>query len=200
MRYIRMAQGKFWAWVVVSLLVGLGLGLGIMLWNSAANTSRVAALEARLSGAGSDASAAVAAAEASVTALSAQNAQLASDLSAAQSQLDAASTGSTTSTATIAVASRNVSPSTVATGGALTLTVTATGHPGSVTMRVYTTSRSFDKTYTLKRVSTSGDTETWRLAIKAPTRSGTYHYFATAILGTTRVTMPGASPKSFTVK
>lgn len=205
MQYIRMPRNKFWGWVVASLVVGLGLGLGIMLWNSSAATSRIASLEARLSGASTDASAAVsaaearaAAAEASVSSLTAQNEQLTADLAAAGGSQQA--TSATESSATIAVTSRTVTPSSVGTTGTITMTAKVTGHPGSVTMRIYTSSKNFDKTYTLKKISTSGDSETWRLAAKAPSTAGKYNYFATAIKGSERVTMAGASPKSFVVK
>lgn len=199
MRYMRIEQKKFWAWVIVSLILGLGIGLGIMAVASSGTAARIAALEASAGGTGADASATVAAAEASIAILTEQNVQLASDLAAAQAQIDAPSGGSTASTAAISVVSRTVSPSSVATGGALTLTVKVSGHPDTVTMRIYTSSKSYDKTFTLKRLSTSETSETWRSATKAPTKTGTYRYYATAILGSTRVTMPGASPKSFTV-
>jgi len=205
MQYVRMPRNKFWGWVVASLVIGLGLGLGIMFWNSSAATSRIASLEARLSGASTDASAAVsaaeartAAAEASVSSLTAQNAQLTAELAAASGSQQ--TTSATESSATIAVTSRTVTPSSVGTTGTITMTAKVTGHPGSVTMRVYTSSKSFDKTYTLKKISTSGDSETWRLAVKAPATAGKYNYFATAIKGSERVTMTGASPKSFVVK
>jgi hypothetical protein len=69
-------------------------------------------------------------------------------------------------------------------------------------MRVYNTSKSYDKVFTLKKVSGSASgTETWRLTgVKAPTPAGTYHYYATATLGSQSVTKVGASPSSFTVK
>ena len=67
-------------------------------------------------------------------------------------------------------------------------------------MRVYTSSKSFDKTFSLSRISKSGNNETWRATAKVGSKTGTYHYYATATLGSTHVTIPGASPKSFTVK
>jgi hypothetical protein len=142
----------------------------------------------------------LASAEASVTALTDQNAQLTASLDAANKKIASGkSTGSSTSTATIAVTSRVVTPSSVSTSGAITMTAKVTGHPARVTMRVYNTSKGFDQTYSLHRVSTSGNTETWRAAVKAPSKTGTYHYYATAIKGSVRKTMTGASPRSFTV-
>jgi hypothetical protein len=203
MLYFRIPRSKFWGWVVVSMLVGLAIGLVIMLVRTAGLSSQITVLQNRVNAASAGVSGTSSAAEASVTALTGQNAALTSQLAAAQAQIAAlkkGTTASTTSTGAIAVVSRVVSPSTVATAGTITLTVKVTGHPASVTMRVYTSSKSFDTTYSLKRVASSGNSETWRLVTKASTRTGTYHYYATAIRGSTRVTMPGASPRSFTVQ
>jgi hypothetical protein len=207
MPYLRIDRGKFWGWVVVSLLVGLGIGLVIMMVRTGSLSSQITVLQHQLAsattGTGTADAAALqdqlASAEASITALTQQNAQLTSDLSAAQNSSSQGSGTATNTAPTIAVVSRNVSPSTVATSGSITLTVKVTGGPSKVTMRIYTSSKSFDKTYTLKKKSTSGDTETWTLKIAAPVKAGTYHYYATAILGSTRVTLPGATPKTFTV-
>jgi cell division protein FtsB len=203
---MRIQSSKFWGWVVASLLVGLGIGLVIMLVRTGSLSNRITVLQNQIA-AGASATGTtgavqqqLAAAEASVTALTDQNATLTSDLQAAQAQLAAQGTSGTTSTTTtIAVTSRKVTPSTVATSGTITMTVKVTGSPTSVTMRVYNSSKSFDKTYTLKKVSTSGGTQTWRLAVKAPSKVGTYSYYATATKGSTHVTMKGASPSSFTV-
>lgn len=206
MAVMRIQSSKFWGWVVASLLVGLGIGLVIMLVRTGSLSNRITVLQNQIA-AGASATGTtgavqqqLAAAEASVTALTDQNATLTSDLQAAQAQLAAQGTSGTTSTTTtIAVTSRKVTPSTVATSGTITMTVKVTGSPTSVTMRVYNSSKSFDKTYTLKKVSTSGGTQTWRLAVKAPSKVGTYSYYATATKGSTHVTMKGASPSSFTV-
>ena len=208
---MRISSGKFWGWVVVSLLVGLGIGLGIMLWRTGSLSSRITVLENQVASAGADSSETVAAvqqqlaaAEASVTALADQNATLSSDLAAAQAQVaslqGAKATTSTTTTPTIAVTYRKVTPSTVATDGTITMTAKVTGSPTSVTMRVYNASKSYDKTYTLHKVSTSGGTQTWRATAKAPATVGTYRYYATANKGSTHVTMKGTSPSSFKVE
>jgi hypothetical protein len=206
MLYMRIPRNKFWGWVGVSLLAGLAIGLAIMLWRTASLGSEIKVLTNQVNSASAGASetvgsveAQLVAAETSLTALTEQNSQLASDLADAKAEIKTLKNGPTASTTAIAVVSRTVSPSTVDESGTITLTVKVSGHPSSVTMRIYTTSKSFDKTYSLRRVSTSGNSETWRLTAKAGSRSGTYHYYATAIKGSTRVTMPGASPKSFTV-
>jgi hypothetical protein len=208
---MRIPSSKFWGWVVVSLLVGLGIGLVIMLVRTGSLSNRITVLQNQIAaGANSSETAGaaqqqLAAAEASITALTDQNATLTSDLQAAQAQLagqgTSGGTTSTTTTPTIAVTSRKVTPSTVATSGTITMTVKVTGSPTSVTMRVYNSSKKtiFDKTYALKKVSTSGGTQTWRLAVKAPTKVGTYSYYATATKGSTHVTMNGVSPSSFKV-
>jgi len=206
MLYMRIPRNKFWGWVGVSLVTGLAIGLAIMLWRTASLNSQIKVLTNQVNSASAGASETVgsvetqlASAEASLTALTDENAQLTSDLAAAKAQIKTLKKSPTASTAAIAVVSRTVSPTSVDESGTITLTVKVTGHPTSVTMRIYTTSKSFDKTYSLRRASTSGNSETWRLTTKAGSKSGTYHYYATAIKGSTRVTMPGASPKSFTV-
>jgi hypothetical protein len=155
---------------------------------SAGGTESVAALQTQLS-----------AAEASVTALTDQNAQLQADLTANAGQ--SGTTDTTTSTApTLVITSRTLTPSTVATSGAMTMTAKVTGGPTSVTMRVYNSSKSYDKTFTLKKISTSGETTTWRLKATGPSKVGTYHFYATAKNGSVHVTMAGASPGTLKVK
>lgn len=207
MLYMRIPRNKFWGWVGISLFAGLAIGLAIMLWRTASLSSQIRVLTNQVNSASAGASETLgpveeqlASAETSLTALTEQNAQLATDLAAAKAEIKTLEKGSTASAATIAVVSRTVSPGTVDESGTITLTVKVNGHPTSVTMRIYTTSKSFDKTYSLRKVSTSGNSETWRLTTKAGAKAGTYRYYATAIKGSIRVTMPGASPKSFTVR
>jgi hypothetical protein len=208
MLYMRIPRNKFWAWVIVAMLCGLVIGLGIMLVQTSSLGSQIAVLKNRVNSASATTSdtaavqAQLASAEASITALTDQNTQLTADLATANQKIKSlkGSSGSTSSTSTITVTSRSVSPSTVATSGTITMTAKVTGHPASVTMRVYNTSKSFDKTYSLRRVSTSGSAETWRIAVKAPRTRATYHYYATAIKGSVRKTLAGASPGTFTVR
>jgi len=208
MAYMRIASGKFWAWVVVSLLVGLAIGLTIMLVRTGSLGDKVTVLEHQLASASAGTTETIAAiqtqlmsAEASVTALTQQNEQLSADLAAASSGSGSGSTSTATETVpALVVVSRTVTPSSVATSGAITMTAKVKGAPTTVVMRVYNSSKSFDKTYTLKKVSTSGSTQTWRLKVHAPTIKGTFHYFATAKKGSVRVTMKGVSASSFTVK
>ena len=209
MPYMRIESNKFWGWVVVSLLVGLAIGLVIMLARTSSLNGQITVLQNRVNGASANASEALASVqaqlasdEASITALTDQNVNLATQLAAAQAQVKTLkkTSSSSTSTSTVTVVSRSVSPSTVATSGSITMTVKVTGHPSSVTMRVYTSSKSFDTTYSLHRITRSGNNETWRATVKAPKKSGTYRYYATATKGSTKVTIPGASPKTFKVK
>lgn len=199
MVYMRIPRNKFWAWVVVSLLVGLGIGFGTMLSRTAGLSSQIAVLQNRVDSASSTTSETLtavqeqlASAEASVTTLRERNATLKADLAKAEKS-------PTTSSSSITVVSRAVTPATVAPAGTITMTVKVTGHPDSVTMRVYTASKSFDKTFALHRASTSGASETWTATTKAGA-AGTYNYYATAIKGSTRVSIPGASPKTFKVQ
>jgi hypothetical protein len=205
---MRISSSKFWGWVVVSLLVGLGIGLGIMMLNAGSQSSRITVLENQVASAGADASAAVAAAQAqlastdaSLVALSEQNAQLTADLTAAQAEIAAAADKpSETTTPTIAVTSRTISPSTADASATITLTAKVTGAPDHVTMRIYNSSKSYDKTFSLHKASTSGDTETWHASAKAPGLAGTYKYYATATTGSVHVTKVGASPSTLTIQ
>jgi hypothetical protein len=205
MQYMKMPQNKFWGWVIASTLLGLAIGLVIMFVSGASASNRIAALETQLAGASTDSSAALAAAEAraasaeaSVAALSDQVTQLTADLAVAQA--GGTTEPSTPATPTITVKSRTITPGTVDASHTITLTAKVTGSPSKVTMRVYNASKSYDKTYTLHKVSTSGGTQTWRATAKAPATVGSYHYYATAIKGSVRVTMPGVSPSLLKVK
>jgi len=208
MTYLRIDRNKFWGWVVVSLLVGLGIGFGTMLLLTSSRSDEVRALNNRVAAAQAD----LASADASLTALVSQNAQLTVDLDAANAQIaslqgSSSSTTtdtSTTTTATVAmkVTSRTITPSSVVASENVTLTMTAkvTGTPTKVTMRIYNASKSYDKTFTLKKVSTSGKTQTWRATTKAPTAKGTYRFFATATKAGVSVTMTGVSAGTLNVK
>jgi uncharacterized membrane-anchored protein YhcB (DUF1043 family) len=209
MPYMRIATNKFWAWVVVALLVGLGIGLLIMLARTGSLSDQIRVLRNQVAAAGTTSTASadvqsqLASDEASITALTSQNAQLTSDLAAANVQIGSQGSGSTTTTTTaptITVTSRTITPSSVHTTGTITMTAKVTGGPSKVTMRVYNSSKSFDKVYTLKKISgSSSGTETWRATASAPTKIGTYSYYATATLGSQSVTKVGASPSTFTV-
>lgn len=212
MRYLRIPSNKFWGWVVVSALFGLALGLAAMLWNGAAATSRIASLEARLSGAGIDSSATAgaaeqraASAEATVAALTEQVAQLSAQLQTANDTIaslqGAAAPTTDTGTGTLTISSRTVTPASVSTSGTITLTVKVAGSAEKVQMRLLgLTGQGFDITYNLKKVSTSGGTETWRKVMAAPSKTGTYRYYASAFVGGVRTTMPGTSGWTFEVK
>jgi len=203
MTYMRIDSNKFWGWVVVSLLVGLGIGLTIMFVQGAGRASEINKLRSQLtsqseeaSGTLADLQARLASAEASITDLTAKNSQLTSDLAAAQSA--AKTTSSTTSAGTLSFSSRSVSPNSVATGANLTLTVKIKGHATRVRMQILGT--GYDKLYYLTKVSTSGGVETWRRTVTAPTKKGTYRYYAGAFIGTKKFTMPGVSAWTFQVK
>jgi len=207
MAYMRIATAKFWGWVVVSLLVGLGIGLAIMLVRTGAMSSQISVLQHQLSAASSGVTESVAAvqaqlasAEASITALTQENAALQAQVSSTTDQSGTSTDESTTTAPTLVITSRTVTPSTVATSGMITMTVKVTGQPTSVTMRVYNASKSYDKTFSLKKISTTDETDTWRLKVAAPTKAGTYHFYATAKSGSERVTMVGASPGTLKVK
>ncbi len=205
MQYVRMAQNKFWGWVVASTLLGLAIGLVIMFLSGASATNRIAALQTQLASASTDSSAALAgaearaaSAEASVASLTDQVAQLTADLAAAQN--GGTVVPSTPATPTLVIVSRTITPGTVDASHTITMTAKVKGSPSKVTMRVYNASKSYDKTFTLHKVSTSGGTQTWRATAKAPATPGTYKYYSTATKGSVKVTMPGHLPSTLKVQ
>jgi len=209
MQYMRIPQNKFWGWVIGSTLFGLAIGLVAMFISGASATNRIAALQTQLSGAGIDTSAAIAAAEAravsaeaSGASLTEQVAQLTAELAAAKGTGGTTDTGtSTAATGTVTITSASVTPSSVSATHTITLTVKVKGSPGKVQMRLHGVSgQSFDLTYSLKKVSTSGSTQTWRKVMKAPSKSGTYRYYAIAFVGGTRAATRALSSFTFKVK
>lgn len=128
--------------------------------------------------------------------LAESNAQLTTELDKTKADVK---TQSTATTSTLTVVSRNIQPDSVATSGTITMTAKVKGSPDKVTMRITAKSGTYDETYLLKKVSTSGSTQTWRTTAKAPAKKGNYRYYATAIAGDTKVTMEGASPSTLSV-
>ncbi len=205
MQYLKMPQNKFWGWVITSTLLGLAIGLVIMFVSGASATNRIAALQAQIANSSTDSSAAVAAAaaraaaaEASAAALSDQVTQLTADLAAAQNS--PTTPPSTPATPTLVIVSRTITPGTVDASHTITMTAKVKGSPSKVTMRVYNASKSYDKTFTLHKASTSGDTQTWHASVKAPATPGTYKYYSTATKGSVKVTMPGHAPSTLKVQ
>ena len=206
MAYMRMQENKFWGWVIASLIAGLVVGLaGMYFYTQAATAKRISSAQTEFAGQIADANAKTAAletrlasSEASVAAQAEANAQLATQLDTAKAA--AKKSASTTATSTLSVVSREIQPDSVSASGTITMTARVKGAPDKVTMRITAKSGGFDESYALKKVSTSGSTETWRVVGKAPTKKGDYRYFATAILGDKQATMPGASPSTLTVR
>ncbi|MDO8963271.1 MAG: hypothetical protein Q7W30_02140 [Coriobacteriia bacterium] len=206
MTYMRIDTNKFWGWVVVSLLVGLGIGLAIMFWQGAQSAGQITKLQRQLESKASEAGdaaaelqARLASAETSIADLSAGNAQLTADLAAANAQIATLQKSATASTSTsITITSRAVSPTSVSASGTITLTVKVKGKADKVRMQIRGT--SYDTMHYLTHVSTSGGIETWRAKVKAPSKKGTYRYYAGAFLDGKKVTMPGTSAWSFQVK
>ena len=209
-QYLRIPKNKFWAWVFSSLAIGLLLGAGAAYaYSHTSSASHVDDLKKQLaSQAAQDASkladvqTRLDSADASLTAVSQQYTQLQQQQSADKAKAGSTSSSSntTSSTTTLAVISRTISPSEVATGDYITLTARVQGGPDKVAMRITSSSTGDSNTYSLKKSSTSGSIQRWRITIKAPKTRGTYAYYATAYKGSKSVTMPGASPSKFTVK
>lgn len=210
MSYLRIEKNKFWGWVIVSVLIGLGIGLVIMFVQGAGRTGEINKLRSELAAKSDEASvtlgdlqAQLSSAEASVTDLEARNTQLTSDLTAAQVALEAAkkssSSQSTGATGTITFVSRSVTPSQVATGANIVLTVKLKGGADKVRMQISGT--GYSKLYYLTKVSTSSSgVETWKRTAHAPAVKGVYRYYAGAFIGTKKFTMTGTSAYSFEVK
>jgi hypothetical protein len=133
-----------------------------------------------------------------VAALSDQVTQLTADLAAAQNS--PTTPPSTPATPTLVIVSRTITPGTVDASHTITMTAKVKGSPSKVTMRVYNASKSYDKTFTLHKASTSGDTQTWHASIHAPATPGTYKYYSTATKGSVKVTMPGHAPSTLKVQ
>ncbi len=205
MRY-SIEKTRFWVLIGASVLIGALVGGGLAYLMDSGTRAQVASLEKQVAAEKAAATNAAALSnqvqslEASVTSLTAANSQLTSDLAAAKSSGTAATSANTEKVA-VTVVSRKISPSTVATSDQMTMTVVVTGHPDSVTMKVMgPDSNSTYKTYDLQQDSTSGDQETWKATADAPSKKGTYHYFATAKTGSESVTKAGASPSTLTVE
>lgn len=206
-RYIRIAERTFWTWIVISVLVGLGVGLGVMVWQRSALSAEVTRLTHRLESVSQEASGSVEQAraqlgesEARIAELTDENAKLTADLEAAKEAATAAEEQAAAEPS-VTVAARTIAPSTVSTGGSITMTARVNGEADRVTMRITGTgSVKFDAKYELKRVSSSGSIETWKRTIDAPSKPGTYRYYATAYKDGVGATMPGASPSSFKVE
>lgn len=203
--YLRIPKNKFWGWVYSSVAIGLVVGAvgAYAVSRTFANrqiddlNSQVSQLKTQTSKAASVTSslqAQLSSTEASLTALDSKYQTL-----KAQSSKKSSSSSSSTETATLEVLSRTVDPSEVATGDDITLSAKVQGHPDRVTMRIYSSALGYDETFALKRASHTSTTETWRMTVTAPKKRGTYRYYATAVLGDTSATKPGASPGSLTV-
>ena len=209
-QYLRIPKNKFWAWVFSSLAIGLLLGAGAAYaYSHTSSASQVDDLKKQLaSQAAQDASkladvqTRLDSADASLTTVSQQYTLLQQKQSADKAKAGSTSSSSntTSSTTTLAVISRTISPSEVATGDYITLTARVQGGPDKVAMRITSSSTGDSNTYSLKKSSTSGNIQRWKLTIRAPKKKGTYTYYATAYRGTKSATMPGASPSKFTVK
>jgi hypothetical protein len=208
-QYLRIPKNKFWGWVFSSLTIGLLLGIGaawvIMQTRSAGEAdqlkqqlalqssqaaSREAALQSRLNSA-----------ETSLSTVSQELQQLKADTEAANkdsADKDSASTEES-KTVQLEVLSRKITPSTISTGDAITITARVQGDVDRVTVRVYSSGGS-SFTYSLKKSSSDGDISTWKRTVNGPKKAGTYRYYATAYSGEKSATMPNASPSILKVE
>lgn len=205
--YLRIPKNKFWGWVASSLAVGLVLGVGATYAIGRASTSgqiddlksQLASQTAEAASRTADLQARLDSSAASLASLSQKYEQLESE-AASQTASDDNASSDSENTDKLEVLSRKVSPSTVATDDDITLTAKVQGAPDKVTMRVRNANSGFDETYTLKKTSTSGSSQTWQRTVSAPKKTGKYTYYATAYRDDKSATMPNASPSSFVVE
>jgi len=203
MAYMRMHESRFWGWVITSLLVGLAIGtVGMYFIGRTSANKKIEAnrteLATQLSAANSkaaDLEAKLASSESSVTSLTEANTQLTAQVDKAKEDAKVSSDSSSA----LSVVSREIQPDNVSGSDTITMIAKVKGSPDKVTMRIKAKSGTYDETYTLEKASTSGSTETWRATAEAPSKAGDYTYYATAISGDTKVTMPGTSPSTLTV-
>lgn len=179
-----------WLWVVVAFLVGLAPGAALFWWkNGSYNAARgqLISRNAQLGAENQSLTTKLHSAEASVSALAAQL--------AAPPTPSAATTPTSSSGAQPKglpnITGRTVSPSPVAPGAKLALTVKLTGHADKVNLRIATVSGQFDKTYFLARLSFDSSGEVWGKTITAPPSADTYRFFAIAYSGGQKYPMPG---------
>ncbi len=201
--YLRIPKNKFWAWVGVSFAFGLAIGLAIMFARQAALSRELDAAKAQATASAQEASATIESMQQRLTSVEASLAAASEQIAAAQAeaakQAEEQSTDQASNENTVTVVSRTISPSTVETEGAITMTAKVKGSPEKVTMRI-TGPNGYDEVFALKKSSTSDSTETWKAGTTAPKKAGTYKYYATAYKGDAKATMPGASPSTLKVE
>lgn len=204
--YYRIEKRTFWLWVGVSLGIGLIIGLGLFFWRATTDSRRISNLEIQVersareaSGTVEDMRAQLTSAQVEVSALQVQNAELTSALASATAA--AAAAAAEAEDGKVEITSRSVSPESVTPSGTITLTVKVKGRPDQVRMQIVGTGGiTYDKLHYLSKVSTSGDVETWRKTIAAPSAKGVYRYYAGAIRDGKKTVMPGTSGWTFRVK
>jgi uncharacterized membrane-anchored protein YhcB (DUF1043 family) len=202
--YMRISKSKFWGWVFSALGLGLVIGAVVMLvLGNGQQTRQINAVKQQMAQQASQAKTAQDVLAAKLTSSEASLAVVTTkydSLVAEQKKAADSQTTPSTSTDALEVVSRTVSPKSVAASDTITLTAKVKGGPGQVTMRIIANSGSYDKTFTLKKSSTSDGVETWARSVNAPSKNGTYRYFATATGNGNSVTMSNASPSTFVVE
>jgi hypothetical protein len=182
-----------WYWLIVAFLVGLAPGAGATWWFHSSWASARSALITRNSELHAENQTLLTrlnSAEASAATLSSKVEQLqASPVASTPSTTGTGTAGGGTPTGPPNITTRSATPEQATAGGTLMLTVKLTGHADKVNMRVV--GAGFDKTYFLARTTAASAGEVWESSTKAPTKPGTYHYYAIAYAGGTKYPMPG---------
>lgn len=189
-----------WIWVLVAFVVGLLAPAAGAVWLWRTDRSTRAALVSRNAELNTENKALTTrlnSAEASVSALNTRVDSL---------QAQSSGTPATSIVGTAAGApsgppniyERSVSPTEVAAGGKLTLTIRLTGHASLAKMRIV--GGSFDKIYDLAREKYDSRGEVWQNVVKAPP-AGTYHFYAIAYdAANAKYTMKATAGYTFTSK
>lgn len=190
MRGVALSRRGFGGFLALAFALGLLIGVALLLWQRVLLLDRVKSLETRVATISAQAADAegelaetretLASVEASMQAVVAQNSQLASELVATRASLAAAQAAATTTG--VAITDRSTDPASVAAGATYTMIVRTQGKAATVTVRVVSTSKStsYNKSFSLSKVSTAGDIDTWQAGLTAPSAAGHYHYYVYA--------------------
>lgn len=212
---IRLTRAALIGYLALAVLGGLAIGVGLLVWQRVVLQDQVTAAQQRLvesrkgalgtQGQITGLQIRLKSAETSIAMLTKENSRLASDLVVAQgSQAGGTKSGGSTSSSSgkITFLSRSVSPNTIQAGKPMTLTVKLKGSPDHVRMRVVARdpSISYEKTFALAKVGSSGGTQTWKATVNAPGDLGEYRYYASATVGSKKYEMAGVSAWLFQVE
>lgn len=192
MRGVALSRRGFGGFLALAFALGLLIGVALLLWQRVLLLDRVKSLETKVAAISAQAAdtesrlaevrESLASTEASMQAVVVQNSQLASDLVATRAALVVAQAAASAATTPVAITDRSTDPASVAAGAAYTVTVRTQGKVVKVTVRVVSTdtSKPYNKSFILSKVSTAGAIDAWQAGLTAPSAAGHYHYYVYA--------------------